>query len=78
MGPPPWFRPVVRADHVMGALICQTSSVTTDNHVHDYDEWWLVPETARTSRRHRRALSLCKLSGTLVQDPGRREDSDGA
>ena len=44
MGPPPWFRPVVLADHVMGALICQTSSVTTDNHVHDYDEWWLVLE----------------------------------
>ena len=46
MGPPPWWRSVVLAEHVLGTLICQTSAATTDNHVHDYDEWWLVLEGA--------------------------------
>ncbi len=44
MGPPPWFRPVVLSEYVQGMVICQTAAVTTDNHVHDYDEWWLVLE----------------------------------
>ena len=44
MGPPPWARQVVLSDYVLGTAICQTSAVTTDNHVHDYDEWWLVLE----------------------------------
>ena len=44
MGPSPWVRSVVLTDYVFGNLICQTSAVTTDNHVHDYDEWWLVLE----------------------------------
>ena len=44
MGPPPWWRQVVLSDYVLGTVICQTSAVATDNHVHDYDEWWLVLE----------------------------------
>ena len=44
MGPPPWARQVVLSEYVLGTAICQTAAVTTDNHVHDYDEWWLVLE----------------------------------
>ncbi|MBT3271370.1 cupin domain-containing protein [Candidatus Poribacteria bacterium] len=44
MGPPPWARPVVLADHVCGTVIYQNPGQDNDTHCHDYDEWWVVLE----------------------------------
>lgn len=44
MGPPPWSRPVVQADHVVGVVICQEPGRPNDRHCHTYDEWWVVLE----------------------------------
>jgi mannose-6-phosphate isomerase-like protein (cupin superfamily) len=44
MGPPPWGRPVVVADHIRGTVICQNSGQINDRHCHDYDEWWVILE----------------------------------
>ena len=44
MGPPPWARAVVLADHVSGVVICQNPGQENDNHCHDYDEWWAILE----------------------------------
>ena len=44
MGPPPWSRQVVLADHVAGVVIYQNSGQANDRHCHDYDEWWVVLE----------------------------------
>lgn len=44
MGPPNWVRQIVDLDHVRGAIICQESGKTNDNHVHNYDEWWIILE----------------------------------
>ena len=44
MGPPPWSRPVVLADHIAGVVICQPPGQENDRHVHGYDEWWVIME----------------------------------
>ena len=44
MGPPPWARSVVLAEHVGGVVIHQDSGQINDRHCHDYDEWWVVLE----------------------------------
>ena len=44
MGPPPWSRFIVLADHVCGVVIYQYSGQENDNHCHNYDEWWVVLE----------------------------------
>ena len=44
MGPPPWSRSIVLADHVRGVVIYQYSGQENDNHCHNYDEWWVVLE----------------------------------
>ncbi len=44
MGPPPWSRAVVLADHLAANVICQNSGQINDNHCHNYDEWWIVLE----------------------------------
>ena len=44
MGPPPWSRSIVLADHVCGVVIYQYSGQENDNHCHNYDEWWVVLE----------------------------------
>ena len=44
MGPPPWSRAVVAADHVRGIVIYQDSGQINDRHCHNYDEWWVVLE----------------------------------
>ena len=44
MGPPNWVRQIVDLDHVRGAIICQESGKVNDNHVHNYDEWWIILE----------------------------------
>lgn len=45
MGPPPWSRAVVLADHIAGNIICQEGGFDkNDRHCHNYDEWWVVLE----------------------------------
>jgi mannose-6-phosphate isomerase-like protein (cupin superfamily) len=44
MGPAPWVRLVVMADHIFGAVICQPPGHENDRHVHGYDEWWVIME----------------------------------
>ena len=44
MGPPPWSRSIVLADHVCGVVIYQYSGQENDYHCHNYDEWWVVLE----------------------------------
>ena len=47
MGPPPWSRSIVLADHVRGVVIYQYSGQENYNHCHNYDEWWGMLEGAR-------------------------------
>ncbi|MBK37045.1 MAG: hypothetical protein CME26_16145 [Gemmatimonadetes bacterium] len=40
-----WSHSLVATDHVRSTLICQKPGTETDNHVHDYDEWWVILES---------------------------------
>ena len=44
MGPPPWSRNIVLADHIAGVVICQPPGQKNARHVHGYDEWWVIME----------------------------------
>ena len=44
MGSPPWWKPVVLAEHIVGTVICEPPDQVNDLHCHDFDEWWLVLE----------------------------------
>ncbi len=44
MGPAPWSRQIVLADHVCGVVIYQNPGQEGDWHCHDYDEWWVILE----------------------------------
>ena len=82
MGPPPWSRSIVLADHVCGVVIYQYSGQENDNHCHTYDEWWVVLEgeidwiiegredrpVAAKSRR----LCLCACPDSTIFPPRRQ------
>ncbi|MBK35546.1 MAG: hypothetical protein CME26_08480 [Gemmatimonadetes bacterium] len=37
-----WSHALVNLDHVRSTVIHQNPGTVNDNHVHDYDEWWVI------------------------------------